>query len=677
MSSGSAFLPQGQQQAGNNPWLTGMGTTGSPFGGLNQDVFSTGLAGPAQQGSGEQVLGKDTKQQDQPGASQAKEAVKTKPALPSREEVIANPEKYGKPPGMDVSPEDYARQYFHEALTELTYKDPRADPKHGGYTEEDKAFLESWGYKVPTEDVRGDGQNGNPATGLYAARFEPIDGQGGLPPIVSFRGTEPENPLTGGANHDLRSDVLDPSIGARQYEAQKEAIAQLMRVDPGQRLEVTGHSLGGALAQRAAADHAKDVSALTTFQAPGIDDDDARRWEENKSADAKVAHHFVSNDIVHRAGEQKLAGDFYEHHVPGRSPLSFLPSHTANLLFNPGDGSYLHDCVGVPDRVTHTTEDPQKDRHLAEGLRRIAGAIGSPIEGLWNGAKKAGGGLMDGLGQAGGGLMNGLGSAWNGLTGGLSSMWSGAKQGGGEIAGGVGKMWNGEFMDGLGDVGSGLLHGAGGLLKGTGQVAGGVLKGGWDVAKGLGSGLWSAGKGLFGGMGDVLGGLGRGISNGVNGLGQLALGAGQTVWDGAKSVGGSLAKAGGEVGTGLSNGWNRLTGVGQGTQTAWDGVKKGGGEIGDGVNDLLHLRSEGFGDIGRGLANGAGGLVQGGMQAGGAVLGGAAEVGKGLWNGGVSLASDAGSAIAGGAKAGWETTKNIGADIGRGIKGIGGWLFGK
>lgn len=675
MAEGSAFLPQGQQQTGNNPWLTGMGPSTSPFGGLNPDLY--GGAGPDQQGSGPQTVGKDTRQADQPGASQAKEAVKSKPGLPSREEVLAHPEKYGKPPGLNISNEDYARQYFHEALTELSYKDPRADPKKGGYTEEDKAFLASWGYKVPTEDVRGDGQNGNPATGLYAARFEPIDGKGDLPPIVAFRGTEPESPLAGG-NLDLRSDLLDSSVGGRQYEMQREAIAQLMRTNPGQQLEVTGHSLGGALAQRAAADHAKDVSAITTFQAPGVDDDVARRWEENKNPDAKVAHHYVSNDIVHRVGEQKLAGDFYEHHVPDRSPLSFLPSHTANLLFNPGDGSYLDDQVGKRDRVTHHTEDPQKDRHLMEGLRRGLGAVGAPLEGLYTGAKKVGGGIWDGLGQIGGGIKNGLSSAWGGLTGGLSSMWGGAKQGGGEIAGGVGKMWNGEFMDGLGDVGSGLLHGAGGLLKGTGQIAGGALKGGWDMVKGLGSGLWSAGKGLFGGLGDVVGGLGKGINNGVNAVGQLAMGAGELAWDGAKAVGGSLARAGGEVGQGISNGWNRLTGgVGQGSQTAWDGVKQGGGEVGQGMNDLLHLDPKGFGEVGRGLANGAGGLISGGVQAGGAVLGSIGDVGKGVLKGGLSLASDAGSAVAGGVKAGWETTKNVGADIGRGIKNLGGWLFGK
>lgn len=166
----------------------------------------------------------------------------------------------------DGVPQEYAQQYFHEAAAKLSYKDPsvNGDDKgkagEGGYTAADRKFLEQWGYKIGPE-VRGSGALGNTDSGMYAVRFEPIDPKSGAAPVVAFRGSEFNEKMV-----DWRSDLTDGTIGQRQYEGSKKAIDDLMKVAPGQKLEVTGHSLGGALAQKAAAEHAASIGAVTTFQ---------------------------------------------------------------------------------------------------------------------------------------------------------------------------------------------------------------------------------------------------------------------------------------------------------------------------------------------------------------------------------------------------------------------------
>jgi hypothetical protein len=531
MSGDSGFASG--DSSGVNPFTSGM--LGGGFGGFGGfGSFSSGLDEPAvdtgqHQGTGDAVVG-----QNADGASKTSTEIQEetkKPTLGSREQVLANPEQYGWKPGMTASPEEYAQQYFHEAAAKLSYKDPSIDgDKKGdpnakdGYTAADKAFLEQWGYKVGPE-VRGNGALGNTDSGMYAVRFEPIDPKSGTAPVVAFRGSEFNEKMV-----DWRSDITDGTIGQRQYKESQKAIDELMKVAPGQKLEVTGHSLGGALAQKAAAEHAASIGAVSTFQAPGVDAADAAKFNANKADGVKVNHHYVSSDIVHRAGEQKLDGNFYEHHVPGAGMGDIGASHTANLLHNTGQvdengvNKYIDsDKNGFEnkrDSVTHHEKDAQGDRHFFEGLRQLLGnGLGGPIEGVVTGIAKAGGGIMTGMKDIGAGLKNGFMSAMHGITGGMSTAWDGAKKGGSELVGGFKQMMSGNILSGLGGMGKGLMSGAGGLLSGAGQAIGGVASGAWEGAKGLGSGLWNAGKGLLGGAEDVIGGLGRGWLGGAQGPG--------------------------------------------------------------------------------------------------------------------------------------------------------------
>ena len=87
-------------------------------------------------------------------------------------------------------------------------------------------------------------------------------------------------------------------------QGSKKAIDDLMKVAPGQKLEVTGHSLGGALAQKAAAEHAASIGAVTTFQAPGVDAADAAKFNANK-ADGVKAVSYTHLDVYKRQGQQR------------------------------------------------------------------------------------------------------------------------------------------------------------------------------------------------------------------------------------------------------------------------------------------------------------------------------------------------------------------------------------
>lgn len=695
-----------------NPFAVGTGGGMGGFGGLDEAP-----AGPlADHGSGsgsggEMVLGKDTKALGQKtGSTDAKTDPDAKPHMPSRDELMADPAKYGWKPGMTASKEEYAQQYFHEVLAKLCYKDPKIDGNKdpaNGYSDADRNLLQSWGYKF-SQDVRGDGTKGNTESGLYAARFEPIDGKSKMPPIVAFRGSEFSDGMV-----DWRSDLLDPSVGARQYNAEKVAIDQLMKVNPGQKLELTGHSLGGALAQKAAAEHAKDIGAITTFQAPGIDSADAAKFNANKDKDTKVNHHYVTGDLVHRAGEAKLDGNFYEHHIPGAGltshPGQIGASHTANLLHNSGydpeelsKGNKVNKYIDSDknqfdgakrDEVIHHDHDPQADRPFFEGLRQLlANGLGGPIEGAITGLTKAGSGVLTGAKEIGSGVKNGFLSAMHGLTGGMSTAWDGAKKGGSEMVGGFKQMMTGNLLGGLGGVGKGMLDGAGGLLSGAGQAVGGAASGLWEGAKGLGSGILSAGKGILGGADDLIGGLGRGALGIPKGLANLGVGfsnlvaqggdalahldTGNGVANGLLQAVGGTTKALGETGAGIGNAAKgALSGIGRGTNQAWDGLKEGGGSILKGAGQIFSGSPlAGLGTIGKGLVGGTGNILKGGVDA-------VSSVGQGVWDAGKSVVGGIGSAgksIASGvgnaASAAWDGAKNLGGSIAGGAKKLfSGW----
>ncbi len=166
----------------------------------------------------------------------------------------------------------------------------------------------------------------------------------GVPSILGIRGTNP-----GSSRSDLEtiySDLDASAVGAKQFKANSELIQSLLGLGGG-KCVVTGHSLGGAMAQHTAVNFSDMVAEVATFQSPGIDQASVDKFNALKNK-PKVTHHIVTGDVVDKAGDANLAGDVYEHdfglHLNVIELLAFLKSkynviskhlEVANSSFNP------------------------------------------------------------------------------------------------------------------------------------------------------------------------------------------------------------------------------------------------------------------------------------------------------------------------------------------------------
>lgn len=418
------------------------------------------------------------------------------------EYVAAHKQELGIP---DEAPiEDFFYEFLAKSL--VTRDMSEQDPTNPDLSDADRErilarqqLLESWGYKGTVSE---DQEIYDPETGLYAVRFDPLEGEAGQGrnSVMAFRGTEAvrggetslDNPL--GSFNDVLTD-LGPSVGSRQYEPNAEAIRALMEGGTDQTV-LTGHSLGGYLAQRVAAENADHTDSVVTYQAGGIDEDDADRFEAaNEDGHIDVRHHQTNWDVVHLAGEQRLDGTFFQHNTDGPRV-----SHADYLMYDDNDATNVVEATGGKDIVT-THEDPVPRwlRGTAEGLRTGVGGlgqvIGSPLVGLWN--------LGEGLGSAGSNFMDGLGSA--GSAFGEGDLWGGAT---GLLGTGLGLV---------GDTGQALYSGLEGTLStfgsGVGQLfsAGeNLLEAGWDGATSLAGAAMDGLGSLASGAGDFVGDLAGG-----------------------------------------------------------------------------------------------------------------------------------------------------------------------
>ncbi|UII30630.1 hypothetical protein LVD17_20260 [Fulvivirga ulvae] len=129
--------------------------------------------------------------------------------------------------------------------------------------------------------------------------------------ILAIRGTVP-----GGSSEELLTIYtdLDPqTVGATQFATNRMLIERILEEADGM-VDVTGHSLGGAMAQHIAVNFSGHVGNVATFQSPGIDQESVDRFNnlpENERPE--VVHHIVTGDIVDKAGDASLPGDVFEH----------------------------------------------------------------------------------------------------------------------------------------------------------------------------------------------------------------------------------------------------------------------------------------------------------------------------------------------------------------------------
>jgi Domain of unknown function (DUF4157)/Lipase (class 3) len=142
-------------------------------------------------------------------------------------------------------------------------------------------------------------------------------------PILAVRGTEKLLGLDMLANFDVSQ------VGNSQFENNKQRIKGLLGSANG-KVNIIGHSLGGAVAQIIAAHFTSQIANVVTFQSPGINKATLDKFHQTPKRDRpKSFHHIAKNDIVDLAGGSRLDGTVYEHELLGISPIA---AHEAFLF---------------------------------------------------------------------------------------------------------------------------------------------------------------------------------------------------------------------------------------------------------------------------------------------------------------------------------------------------------
>jgi Protein of unknown function (DUF2974) len=148
-------------------------------------------------------------------------------------------------------------------------------------------------------EVFDDSQTGFYALGLTSATSAPV---------LVIRGTEFETT-------DGLSDFNSEGVGFDQYQKNNDNISKWLAAAsklPGNKLpDITGHSLGGALAQDFTADatqKGQKLGNIITFNSPGIAASTADKFKAENAS--RVKHYLVSGDIVSLSGEKFIPGGY-------------------------------------------------------------------------------------------------------------------------------------------------------------------------------------------------------------------------------------------------------------------------------------------------------------------------------------------------------------------------------
>jgi hypothetical protein len=248
----------------------------------------------------------------------------------------------------------------------------------------DDAFLAAHGYRA-LPIIRGMRE-------FVMRTFLPT--QPGKSPIVAFRGTVPTKVQTVIAD-------LDPSgIGMYQFNPNRALIAgQIQAAASNGKIISSGHSLGGALAQIAAATFPDAVERIVTFQAPGVSRETAQQLQEHNEQNPDAAidstHHRVKNDLVPMGGEALTPGMVHNHEMVGGSRLGRNPLAAHLVLplaqeeIAKGNDVPIHNDQGVVATDSVSTEEDNAEKsqlieHARTGLGHLVYGTGAVINGIGN-----------------------------------------------------------------------------------------------------------------------------------------------------------------------------------------------------------------------------------------------------------------------------------------------------
>lgn len=209
----------------------------------------------------------------------------------------------------DAFIEQIAVQYVYQNNSADALNASQNDGRRGSSP---KDILGTFGYRA-----------GPPISGKWGFQmrvFVPVDPKSGKLPIVAFRGTEgisfdvKEKPE--GTLDTIIGDFSPAGVGYNQYQQNHELIKRNMDAAASQgKVIITGHSLGGAIAQIAATEFRQVTSEVVTFQSAAISQQDVNRMKAYNAANPRAAvksrHYRVDGDVVPNAGEADLPGEIH------------------------------------------------------------------------------------------------------------------------------------------------------------------------------------------------------------------------------------------------------------------------------------------------------------------------------------------------------------------------------
>ena len=343
--------------------------------------------------------------------------------------------------------------------------------------------------------------------------------------VVCFRGTQPSE------WGDIATDFNPDGVGNDQFELNRPIIQQAMQAAArsGPAI-VTGHSLGGALAQMAASEYPALVSQVVTFQSPGINRSQTAKldaFNAQHQADGRAidsTHYRVEGDAVPAGGEALTQGTVHNYRMNmgmlgavernggfgllglGHYALTAhgaLPVTAGALQQGHGDQLPGADPNGltVTDLGTQSTDEVNGETHYSETARKGVGYIGRGIGAIGRGIGAIGRGIGNGLSYAGHAIADGASYLGNAAV-------DGARYAGNAIVDGASYVGN-AAVSGARYAGNAIVDGAtavgNGIVNGATAVGNGIVNGATAVGSGISNGVSALGSGIASGWNSLFG----------------------------------------------------------------------------------------------------------------------------------------------------------------------------
>jgi hypothetical protein len=193
-------------------------------------------------------------------------------------------------------------------------------------------ILTKWGFESAfRRSVQGNG--------FFVGLLMPLQNRPDVAPVLTFKGT------TQTSTGDISSDLDPVAVGFTTFQRHKSEVAGLID-EAGGKVDVVGHSLGGALAQHCAVSFNSNIRRVVTFQAAAISGTQALMFKGMKDKPTDVTHHVAKGDLVPMGGMAHLKGQGFLHNT-GKSAMG---AHTT-YLFTAPEFKDDREAAGLTDEV--------------------------------------------------------------------------------------------------------------------------------------------------------------------------------------------------------------------------------------------------------------------------------------------------------------------------------------